>query len=47
MSTEITDDQFSFVRTFKYSRKDNDNPFFIKYYGKDTHTSNKEKHYEH
>lgn len=35
------DDQFSFIRTFKYVRRDNDNPFFIKYFGRDYQ---KEKH---
>lgn len=27
------DDQYSLVRTIRYNKKDNDNPFLIKYYG--------------
>lgn len=27
------DDQYSLVRTIRYTKKDNDNPFLIKYYG--------------
>ncbi len=28
-----SDDQYSLLRTVRYTRKDNDNPFNIKYYG--------------
>ena len=36
------DDQYSFVRTIKYNRKDNDNPFLIKYYGNNGNGVNRE-----
>lgn len=28
-----TDDQYSLLRTIRYTKKDNDNPFNIKYFG--------------
>ncbi len=28
-----SDDQYALTRTIRYTKKDNDNPFFIRYFG--------------